>query len=119
MAFLLYCAFALVLFLAFALLALTQFTHRRSTGTAELPPERVRQARFVAGLLLCAVLCAAIYTEGGGFGVLLWAGLVSLAACAVTVVLGWRPALLAPLARLMLFSTGVFSPTHQPPGAGG
>ncbi|WP_338333508.1 DUF3325 family protein [Acetobacter sp. LMG 32666] len=119
MAVLLYSAFAVVLFLAFALLALTQFAHRRATGAADLPPERVGQTRAVAGLLVGAVLCVTTYTEGGGFGFLLWVGLVSLAACAVALVLGWCPALLAPLARMMVLPASPFSARHQPPGAGG
>lgn len=42
----------LMLFVGFALLALTQFVHRRATGAAELPPRRATQVRLVAILLL-------------------------------------------------------------------
>lgn len=39
-AYLFYLPLGLCLFMAFALLALTQFTHRRATGTAELSTQR-------------------------------------------------------------------------------
>lgn len=100
-ALLFYPALGILLFLAFALLALTQFPHRRATGTVELPPRQVAQARLTALLLLVLSLAWAIRHDGAGFGSLLWAALISLTACAVALILGWRPGLLAPIARLM------------------
>ncbi|MDN7354365.1 DUF3325 domain-containing protein [Acetobacter senegalensis] len=91
----------LMLFVGFALLALTQFVHRRATGTAELPPRRGTQVRLVAILLLVLALVLAVQNEGGGFGFLLWAGLMSFAACGVALILGYWPYLLAPVARTL------------------
>jgi len=97
-----YTAFGLILLVAFALLALTQFPHRRATKTPQLLPGAALKARLLAGLLLVGVLIMAIWREGGGFGFLLWGSLLSLSACAVSLILGWWPHLLALLARLML-----------------
>lgn len=91
----------LLLFLAFALLALTQAPHRRATGTTDLPSDRVMQLRLVAILSLAMALLLAVHHEGEGFGFLLWSGLISLAACAVSLVLAWCPRLLGPLSRLL------------------
>lgn len=96
-----YPALGLLLFLAFALLALTQFPHRRAVGLAELPFYNAVWVRLAAGVLVVLALVLAVRHEGGGFGVLLWAGLVSFTACLVALVLSWRPLLLAWLARLM------------------
>ncbi|NHN89499.1 DUF3325 family protein [Acetobacter conturbans] len=115
----LFCTFlGLLLFLAFALLALTQFPHRRVTGTAELLPRRVTQVRLLAGLLLVVTLGLAIWNEGGGFGFLLWASLLSLTACAVAFVLGWWAGLLVPLARVMLNPHPLLAVVSLLPGSG-
>lgn len=119
MAFVFYPLLGVLLFTAFALLALTQFPHRRATDVEQLPPRRGVQIRVVASLLLCVVLALAVRAEGGGFGFLLWVSLMSMAACAVSFVLGWWPGLLAPLARVMLLSHFSFSSTHLPPETGG
>ena len=89
-------------FLAFALLALTQFPHRRATGVPELPRNRALRAYLAAAMLLGMTLVLSVENDGGGFGFLLWASLLSLAACAVALVLGWWPWLLSPLARRMM-----------------
>lgn len=96
-----YLPLGLCLFMAFTLLALTQFTHRRATGTAELPTQRARLIRLMAAILLLLALIAAIEHENSGFGVLLWTGLLSLSACTVALLIGWCPQALSPLARLM------------------
>ncbi|WP_025860466.1 DUF3325 domain-containing protein [Acetobacter papayae] len=100
-AYLFYLPLGLCLFMAFALLALTQFTHRRATGTAELSTQRARLIRLVATALLLFALTGAIKHENSGFGGLLWAGLLSLCACTVALLLGWCPQIFSPLARLM------------------
>lgn len=49
----------LMLFVGFALLALTQFVHRRATGTAELPPAARRKCgwwRYCCWFLLWLLL---------------------------------------------------------------
>lgn len=99
--FVFYPALSVLLFFTFSLLALTQFPHRRATGTAELSAPRATGIRRVAAVLLVGSLVCAIVHDGGGFGTLLWVGLMAVCACAVTLVLGWRPAWLAPLARRM------------------
>ncbi|MBO1327701.1 DUF3325 domain-containing protein [Acetobacter suratthaniensis] len=96
-----YLPLCLWLFIAFALLALTQFNHRRACGMTDLPPSRTRLIRLMAGVMLLFALVISIAHESSGFGFLLWVGLLSLCACAVALLLGWYPRLLAPLARLM------------------
>ncbi|GAN70424.1 DUF3325 domain-containing protein [Acetobacter syzygii] len=90
-----------LLFLAFALLALTQFQHRRATGQQDLPAHRIVVVRKIAGVLLVMALAMAVWQQGGGFGFLLWVGLASLAACMVALALSWQPRTLVPLAMLM------------------
>lgn len=104
-----YPALGLLLFLAFALLALTQFPHRRATGMTDLPSRHVLWIRLTAGVLVVIALVLAIRHEGGGFGFLLWIGLLSFAACIVALILSWKPLLLAPLARLMLSPRFLFT----------
>lgn len=103
----------LLLFLAFLLLALTQFQHRRATGAAELSARRAARVRLAAAVLLILALVITIRQEGGGFGSLLWVGLMSLAACAVTLLLAWWPRLFSPLARLLMLSPFPVSPTGR------
>ncbi|BAU38672.1 hypothetical protein APT_01590 [Acetobacter pasteurianus NBRC 101655] len=99
--FLLYPALGLLLFFAFALLALTQFPHRRAIGLTDLAFQQTIWTRVVAGLLVILALVLAVLSEGGGFGILLWAGLLSLASCIVALILSWRPSFLAPLAQFI------------------
>lgn len=99
--FLLYLLLGLLLFFAFALLALTQFPHRRAIGLTDLASRQAIWTRIVAGVLVILALVLAIRNEGGGFGFLLWTGLLSLASCIVALILSWRPTFLAPLARLI------------------
>lgn len=106
----------LLLFLAFALLALTQFQHRRATGTTELPSRRVMLVRLVAVVFLIMALAVSIIHEGGGFGSLLWVGLMILAAWTVAMILAWCPQLLAPLAFLMRARLSCFTYPHSRSG---
>lgn len=88
----------LLLYGGFVLLALSQDQHRRAIGVA---PMRVgvRAAQRIAGYAFLALaLPLAIWRDGAGFGTLLWAVLLSVAACAVTFTLSWRPGWLASLA---------------------
>ncbi|GCD75038.1 hypothetical protein NBRC3299_1330 [Acetobacter pasteurianus NBRC 3299] len=65
-------ALELMIFVAFALLALTQFQHRRAVGMAEeLFHRRKAQVRGGAGGLLAFALVIAVRHEGSGFGFLL------------------------------------------------
>ncbi|WP_162870711.1 MULTISPECIES: DUF3325 domain-containing protein [Acetobacter] len=113
-AFLFSFALELVLFVAFALLALTQFQHRRATGVPELRTRRRKaQIRGGAVVLLVLTLVIAVGNEGGGFGFLLWVGLVSFAACNVAFVLGWWPGILRPLAKLLSNPHSLFERTEN------
>ncbi|OUI88165.1 hypothetical protein HK11_07725 [Acetobacter sp. DmW_043] len=100
----LYIILVFLLFLACALSALTQLSHRRTTDVKELAPQRTVHIRILSVCILVFTLTAFICREGGGFGFLLWAGLLSVSACCVALVLGWWPRLLVPLARLMSHS---------------
>ncbi|MFT8558821.1 MAG: DUF3325 family protein [Acetobacter sp.] len=99
--FLFYPVMALLLVLAFALMAMTQFPHRRAVGLTDLASRQAIWTRTVAGLLVILALVLAIRNEGGAFGFLLWAGLLSLASCIVVLILSWRPTFFASLARLI------------------
>ncbi|MBF0863064.1 DUF3325 family protein [Gluconobacter kanchanaburiensis] len=99
---LIYMIFYLIIFISFSLLALTQFPHRRATKTSELSQNAIFIARLLAGFLQTSILIMAVWHDGGGFGFLLWACLLSLSAFSVSLILGGRPNLLAPLARQMV-----------------
>jgi len=71
--------------LGFALLALSQDRHWRKVTGFSTPPGRRRVIifRIAASLLLAASLALALLRDGPGFGSLLWATAVSIAALAV------------------------------------
>ncbi|MBO1328841.1 DUF3325 family protein [Acetobacter suratthaniensis] len=96
-----------VLYGAFALLALTQFQHRRATGGRTLLSRRVVYIRSVATLLLVLALFLAIMHDGSGFGALLWITLASGTACMVALRIAWHPGLLIPLTRIMEWRFGL------------
>ena len=64
------------------------------------PPARTgrRLRRLAAALLLIAALALALRLEGAGFGSLLWATAISVAAFAIALTLAWRPRWLRVLA---------------------
>ncbi|MBF0886710.1 DUF3325 domain-containing protein [Gluconobacter sphaericus] len=97
-----YLIFDSILFVSFALLALTQFPHRRATKTSELSSGAIFKARLLAGVLQISILIMAVLQDGEGFGFLLWACLLPFSACSVSLFLAWQPNLLAPLSRLMV-----------------
>jgi len=85
--------------LGFALLALSQARHwLRVAGTAPPSPARVLVLRWAGGASIVLSLVLALLRDGAGFGSLLWATAISLAALAVAFTLAWRPGVLRPLA---------------------
>ncbi len=57
--------------------------------------------RFIGGLFLALSLSLALWRDGPGFGSLLWAALLSLAAYTLTWLLSRRPEWLKIFARLL------------------
>jgi hypothetical protein len=89
-----------------AALALSLDRHwRQVTAQPLAPPASAVRLRCAGAAGLCIALMLACWRDGAAFGVLLWT--LSLPACAlgVALTLAWRPAALAPLARLFR-STG-------------
>ena len=95
-------ALSLTAYFGFALLALSQAQPRRRLGLAvELGHGRRIGLRLAGGLLLVLALVLALLRDGPGFGGLLWATAVSLAALAVAFTLSWQPRLLDLLAGVL------------------
>jgi len=85
----------------FALLALSQVRHWRAVvGAAALPRRRVLVLRALGGVLIALSLLLALMRDGPGFGSLLWATAISLAALAVAFTLTWRPSIFRPLTAI-------------------
>lgn len=93
-------ALILILHLGFALLALSQDRNWRLVIAAP-PPSRAGKIvlRAAGSGLLALGLPLALVRDGPGFGSLLWGTMTSVAACAVTLTLSWRPSWLKPLAH--------------------
>ena len=86
-------------YLGFALLALGQGRQWRRTSSVPAPDRiRISVLRLLGSAGLALSLTLSLLRDGPGFGGLLWATVVSLAALAVAFTLTWRPALLRPLA---------------------
>jgi len=85
-------------YLGFALLALSQSQHWQRVAGAS-PPGRTRVILFRGGgaVLLAGSLALALLRDGPGFGSLLWATAISIAALGVALTLAWRPGVLRPL----------------------
>lgn len=92
----------LVLLLGFALLALSQDRNWRLVGTAP-PLSRVAKItlRMAGYAQLVLGLSLALWRDGPGFGSLMWGTLISLAACAITMILSWRAHWMTPLASVI------------------
>lgn len=77
-------------FAGFAAMALSMHKHYRDLfGVA--PPERLRKALRTSGFVkIAASLGLAIAVEGISIGLVLWAGLLTLAAIAVCLLLTYR-----------------------------
>lgn len=82
----------LLLFLGFAVLALSQERHRERVFGPNLPvaiPSRAKRAIGFVAIGLALPFCVA--SQGGGFGSLLWVVLMGAAAMAVALLLTWHP----------------------------
>jgi hypothetical protein len=106
---LLNCAAAAGIYLAFALLALSQEEHwAASVGTQPAPPSaRLRRRwRYAAGtaLTLAGALC--VTGHGTGFGLLLWVLMMGAGIMAVAFTLSWKPHWLRSIAQ----GAGKFAP---------
>jgi hypothetical protein len=112
---LLFVALIFVLFLGFALLALSQNRNWRSVDVAtSLSRTGVTVLRALGCGLITLALPMALWRDGGGFGSLLWVCLLSIAAFAVTLTLSWRASWLKPLARIITgMSCTVSSPASS------
>lgn len=89
-------------YLGFALLALSQDRHWHHLGGARhCPVHAARTLRASGYALLLASLCLALVRDGPGFGVLLWATILTVCAFSVVCTLTWRPQWLRPLARFL------------------
>jgi len=90
---------AMAIYLALALLALSQEDHWSRAG---MPPATrlAHRWRYVASivLILAGLLCVA--GHGVGFGLILWVMLVGAAIVAVALTLSWRPQWLGGIARV-------------------
>lgn len=91
---------AALLGLAFAVLALTQESHRQRVAAAPLRMNRARIARLrgLAWLGLGAGLALCIAGHGAAFGSVMWVLLLGAAGVAVAFTLAWRPGALSRLA---------------------
>ena len=89
---------AMAIYLALALLALSQEDHWSRAG---MPPATrlAHRWRYVASivLILASLLCVA--GHGAGFGLILWVMLIGAAIMAVALTLSWRPQWLSGIAR--------------------
>ena len=96
-----------VAYLGFALLALTQARPWQRVSPAPQPTRIRRLAlRILGGLALLLSLVLCLVRDGPGFGALLWATMISLAAIAVAFTLTWRPSLLRPLVKMVAMREG-------------
>ncbi|GGB99322.1 hypothetical protein GCM10007205_05790 [Oxalicibacterium flavum] len=88
--------------LGFGLLALGQERHWEAV-TALAADRRVSQRVLMTmGLVLQALaLPLLVFSQGAGFGSLLWGVLVTATAMSIAFVLSWRPRWLKPLAGLL------------------
>lgn len=91
-------AAAMAIYLALALLALSQEDHWSRAG---MPPATrlARRWRYLAGIVL--ILAGALYVavHGAGFGLILWVMLIGAGIMAVALTLSWRPQWLGGIAR--------------------
>lgn len=92
---------ALVSYLGFVLLALTQERHWRAVCV--VARQHIRPTwPIVTGLTLqLLTLVMVLFAQGPSFGSLLWAVMISAAAMAVAFTLAWHPRWLRPIAQLL------------------
>lgn len=89
---------ALASYLGFACLALAMPRHWAEAGGPRLRPAPPRQRLRGCGFALLGIAYALIvYRDGPAFGSVLWVVLLTAAAIAVALTLGWRPQALWPV----------------------
>ena len=93
---------ALLSWLGFALLALTQERHFALFYTSFSPFDQWIRAQAATGIIaICLTLPLCLKAQGAGFGSLLWVLLTTFTAMTVALQLTWAPNALRPLARLI------------------
>lgn len=96
---------AAIVYVAFALLALTQERHRESVAGRQhasvSATANVWRWRQMAALALAAGLGICIAAHGPQFGAILWVLLLCACALAVALTLTWQPQRLRWVARLV------------------
>lgn len=90
-------------YLAFALLALCQVTHRKAVDPLANAPSPAGQLarKIVAMACIAAALLILLAGHGAGFGTLLLVLLASTAALALSLTLSWKPRWLRLLSRVL------------------
>lgn len=95
----------ILLYGAFAMLALTQERHWEAVSDAAGMPAsgqaRPGMWRAAAALLFLGGLAGCVSGHGPGFGAILWVVLLGACGFAVAMTLAWAPAKLGVLARIM------------------
>lgn len=82
----------------FACMALSMQKHYRQVFPAEPSRRGARIRRIAAWLLLGASLVPCVVGEGAAVGVVLWTGILTMSALAVTTLLTYRPRAVAAIA---------------------
>lgn len=91
----------LVLLLGFALLALSQNRNWQLVAAPPLSRSRKVALRSVGTTLLTLAIPLAVWRDGPDFGLLMWGTFISIAACAVTMILSWRAHWMTPLVSVI------------------
>lgn len=95
-----YFAVVMLLLAGFAILALSQDRHRRAVAIRPLAPPTALRMRIAGYGLIVLALPPAIWSDGPGFGSLLWVTLMPVSAFVVVAVLTWRPSWLASMLKV-------------------
>ncbi len=90
------------LVIGFALLALSQDRNWRLLNVGPSPSSSAKVIlRMVGYGLLALAMPFAVWRDSFGFGALMWRTMSSVAACAITLTLSWRPHWLTSLAYMI------------------
>lgn len=88
--------------------------HADMFGRGSVPaPARVVRLRWQGALALVLALAACVLAEGWAFGVIYWAGLLTLGALTVVGAFSWAPAATSRLARMSI-AVGVVAAMAAP-----
>ena len=98
----LFTALIVMLILGSALIALSQDRNWRLVITAPPTSYATKIALRATGSMLHVIaIPLSLWRDGLGFGSLMWGTMISVAACTVTALLGWRAHWLKPLALVI------------------